>query len=96
LDASKISSGHDGGWLVVDAALEPSWTPVLCGTRRKEEMNIFEFALLLNSLGIDASIESKLTTNCIVLLVLMVATAALTSLGTTSPRYMRQQAMYFP
>merc|ERR1719336_731070 len=26
----------------------------------------------------------------------MVATAALTSLGTTSPRYMRQQAMYLP
>jgi hypothetical protein len=31
-----------------------------------------------------------------VLLVLMVATAALTSFGTTSPLYMRQQAMYFP
>merc|ERR1719171_2659825 len=29
-------------------------------------------------------------------LVLMVATAALTSLGTTSPRYMRQTAMYLP
>ena len=29
-------------------------------------------------------------------LVLMVATAALTSLGTTSPRYMRQHAMYLP
>merc|ERR1712032_1448694 len=26
----------------------------------------------------------------------MVATAALTSFGTTSPLYMRQQAMYFP
>merc|ERR1712083_678164 len=26
----------------------------------------------------------------------MVATAALTSLGTTSPLYIRQQAMYFP
>merc|ERR1719240_1334970 len=26
----------------------------------------------------------------------MVATAALTSLGTTSPRYIRQHAMYFP
>ena len=29
-------------------------------------------------------------------LVLMVATEALTSLGTTSPRYMRQHAMYLP
>merc|ERR1719164_211455 len=29
-------------------------------------------------------------------LVLIVATAALTSLGTTSPRYMRQAAMYLP
>merc|ERR1712110_465339 len=36
------------------------------------------------------------STNWMVLLVLMVATAALTSLGTTSPLYMRQQAMYFP
>merc|ERR1711972_571756 len=36
------------------------------------------------------------STNWMVLLVLMVATAALTSLGTTSPRYMRQHAMYFP
>uniref|UniRef100_A0A6B0TRD1 Putative alpha tubulin-like protein n=1 Tax=Ixodes ricinus TaxID=34613 RepID=A0A6B0TRD1_IXORI len=29
-------------------------------------------------------------------LVLMAAMAAFTSLGTTSPRYSRQQAMYFP
>merc|ERR1711934_709272 len=36
------------------------------------------------------------STNWIVLLVLMVATAALTSLGTTSPRNMRQHAMYLP
>merc|ERR1711988_572940 len=36
------------------------------------------------------------STNWLVLLVLMVATAALTSFGTTSPLYMRQQAMYFP
>merc|ERR1712139_331524 len=36
------------------------------------------------------------STNWMVLLVLMVATAALTSFGTTSPLYMRQQAMYFP
>merc|ERR1712130_228389 len=36
------------------------------------------------------------STNWMVLLVLMVATEALTSLGTTSPLYMRQQAMYFP
>merc|ERR1712216_827840 len=36
------------------------------------------------------------STNWIVRLVLMVATAAFTSLGTTSPRYMRQHAMYFP
>ena len=36
------------------------------------------------------------STNWMVLLVLMVATAALTSLGTTSPRYIRQQAMYLP
>jgi len=36
------------------------------------------------------------STNWIVRLVLMVATAALTSLGTTSPRYMRQHAMYLP
>merc|ERR1712110_406902 len=36
------------------------------------------------------------STNWIVLLVLMVATEALTSLGTTSPLNMRQQAMYLP
>merc|ERR1712060_236858 len=36
------------------------------------------------------------STNWMVLLVLMVATEALTSLGTTSPLYMRQHAMYFP
>ena len=36
------------------------------------------------------------STNWMVRLVLMVATAALTSLGTTSPRYMRQHAMYLP
>ncbi|TYI47571.1 hypothetical protein E1A91_D13G183400v1 [Gossypium mustelinum] len=31
-----------------------------------------------------------------VLLVLIVATAAFTSLGTTSPLYIKQQDMYFP
>lgn len=36
------------------------------------------------------------STNWIVLLVLIEAMAALTSLGTTSPRYNMQQAMYFP
>uniref|UniRef100_A0A3B3ULH6 Premelanosome protein b n=1 Tax=Poecilia latipinna TaxID=48699 RepID=A0A3B3ULH6_9TELE len=36
------------------------------------------------------------STNWMVRLVLMVAMAALTSLGTTSPRKSRQQAMYFP
>ena len=36
------------------------------------------------------------STNWMVRLVLMVATAALTSFGTTSPRYIRQQAMYLP
>merc|ERR1719187_2555179 len=36
------------------------------------------------------------STNWIERLVLMVAIAALTSLGTTSPRYKRQQAMYLP
>ena len=36
------------------------------------------------------------STNWMVRLVLMVATAALTSLGTTSPRYSRQHAMYLP
>jgi len=36
------------------------------------------------------------STNWMVRLVLMVATEALTSLGTTSPRYIRQQAMYLP
>ena len=36
------------------------------------------------------------STNWMVRLVLMVATAALTSLGTTSPRYIRQTAMYLP
>ena len=36
------------------------------------------------------------STNWMVRLVLMVATDALTSLGTTSPRYMRQTAMYLP
>ena len=36
------------------------------------------------------------STNWMVLLVLIVAIAALTSLGTTSPRYNRQHAMYLP
>merc|ERR1711988_1323662 len=36
------------------------------------------------------------STNWIVRLVLIVATAAFTSFGTTSPRYMRQHAMYLP
>merc|ERR1712110_465345 len=36
------------------------------------------------------------STNWMLLLVLMVAMAALTSLGTTSPLYRRQQAMYLP
>ena len=36
------------------------------------------------------------STNWMVLLVLMVAMAALTSLGTTSPLYNMQQAMYLP
>merc|ERR1719237_538065 len=36
------------------------------------------------------------STNWMLRLVLMVAMAALTSLGTTSPRYSMQQAMYFP
>merc|ERR1711871_854225 len=36
------------------------------------------------------------STNWMVRLVLMVATAALVSLGTTSPRNMVQQAMYLP
>ncbi|KAB2032070.1 hypothetical protein ERO13_D05G323333v2 [Gossypium hirsutum] len=36
------------------------------------------------------------STNWMVLLVLIVATAAFTSLGTTSPLYIKQQAMYFP
>ena len=36
------------------------------------------------------------STNCMLLLVLIVATAALTSLGTTSPLNRRQHAMYLP
>merc|ERR1719330_1110647 len=36
------------------------------------------------------------STNWIVRLVLMVATAAFTSFGTTSPRYIMQHAIYFP
>ena len=36
------------------------------------------------------------STNWILLLVLILAIAALTSFGTTSPRNSRQQAMYFP
>ncbi|KAG4112017.1 hypothetical protein ERO13_A03G016694v2 [Gossypium hirsutum] len=35
-------------------------------------------------------------TNWMVILVLIVASAAFTSLGTTSPLYIKQQAMYFP
>lgn len=35
-------------------------------------------------------------TKLIVYLDLIVATAAFTSLGTTSPRYIKQHAMYFP
>ena len=36
------------------------------------------------------------STNWMVRLVLMVATAAFTSLGTTSPRHIMQHAMYLP
>jgi len=36
------------------------------------------------------------STNWMVRFVLMVATEAFTSLGTTSPLYMRQVAIYFP
>merc|ERR1711865_521760 len=36
------------------------------------------------------------STNWMVRLVLMVATEAFTSFGTTSPRYIMQQAMYLP
>ncbi|KAG4112533.1 hypothetical protein ERO13_D13G167766v2 [Gossypium hirsutum] len=36
------------------------------------------------------------STNWMVILVLIVASAAFTSLGTTSPLYIKQQAMYFP
>ena len=36
------------------------------------------------------------STNWIVLLVLIYATEALTSFGTTSPLYIKQQAMYLP
>nr|KJB14444.1 hypothetical protein B456_002G125200 [Gossypium raimondii] len=36
------------------------------------------------------------STNWMVLLVLIIATAAFTSLGTTSSLYINQQAMYFP
>jgi len=28
LDLGQVTSGHDGGWLVVDADLETSWAPV--------------------------------------------------------------------
>merc|ERR1712166_920250 len=49
-------------------------------------------------LVVDTALETSWApvTNWMVLLVLMVATEALTSLGTTSPLYMRQQAMYLP
>jgi hypothetical protein len=50
---------------------------------------LFENILTLNPVGHQS-------TNWIVLEVLMAAMAALTSLGTTSPRYRRQTAMYFP
>lgn len=36
------------------------------------------------------------STNCMVRLVLIVATEAFTSFGTTSPRYIMQHAMYLP
>ena len=50
----------------------------------------------LNKLNTHLNPVGHQSTNWIVRLVLMVATAALTSLGTTSPRYIRQQAMYLP
>ncbi len=50
---------------------------------------LFENILTLNPVGHQS-------TNWMVLEVLMAAMAALTSLGTTSPRYSRQTAMYFP
>ena len=57
---------------------------------------------LLLSLLINVTTQRTLkpvghqSTNWMVLLVLIVAIAAFTSLGTTSPRYSRQQAMYLP
>jgi hypothetical protein len=63
LHLGQVASGHNGGWLVVDTALEASGAPV-------DELD--------GALGLDHR------------------TAALTSLGTTSPRYIRQQAMYLP
>merc|ERR1740115_162088 len=60
------------------------------------ELEIMQQALMTLARSPPGTPVGHQSTNWMVLLVLMVATAALTSLGTTSPLYMRQQAMYFP
>merc|ERR1712224_787807 len=62
-DLGKVTTRHNGWWLVVEPHLKP---------------------------------VGDQSTNWIVRFVLIVATAAFTSLGTTSPRYIKQQAMYLP
>merc|ERR1711898_50915 len=60
------------------------------------ELEIMQTALMTLARSPPGTPVGHQSTNWMVLLVLMVATAALTSLGTTSPLYMRQQAMYLP
>lgn len=78
-DLGEISTGHDGGRLVVDANLRNiNYVKIILGE-----------LLTLNPVGHQS-------TNWMVRLVLMEAMEAFTSLGTTSPRYRRHTAMYFP
>ena len=101
LDPGKVSSGNDGGRLVIDTALEPCRTVLGKGVN---DQGVSERVLIVQSSIHDYKTISRFasiishhqSTNWMVLFVLMVATAALTSLGTTSPRYIRQHAMYFP
>ena len=87
--SSLISIGYNGRSLVVYSNFETSWTPI-------DKLKIFNLFLILLA-NFELILRSRLQTKTwIERLVLMLAIAALTSLGTTSPRYNRQQAIYFP
>lgn len=84
-----FSKGSNSGQKV--RTVKPTW-PILTKTNLDLLHNPPNPSILLNLL----SWFTYQSTNCTVRLVLIVATAALTSLGTTSPRNIKQQAIYFP